>query len=362
MRKKLLGITLFAAVLTLSTGITAFAGSWKEDALGKYYENDDGTRPVYAGWFTDPADGVVYGMDPDGYVMINSDMGSYRTDDSGRRIELTEEDIKKDLERKAVLATRPSPAKKAAAADVAATAAKAATTASSTTRSSYQAEMTVFMEKYFNDVKAKRTDATIQVDGSEDNTELTYGFKNPDGYRFISSTIWKGAKATSVNYKDYAFEMSYHFDAAASDTDRTLYDSAYNQMTIAALGETEGAAVLEYVQSERTNGSTSFDRSGNTDTGNSYKLTYSNNLVTIYVTCSEVEPVDETAAAAESTGDTTTDTAAEAEATASTTVLVAGQSQAAESTDDSATDDTTTDAATDDTAADETSGDATSAE
>ena len=72
MRKKILGFTAAAFVLTMSTGITAFAGSWKEDAIGRYYENDDGSRPVYAGWFIDPADGAVYAMDPDGYTMPNS--------------------------------------------------------------------------------------------------------------------------------------------------------------------------------------------------------------------------------------------------------------------------------------------------
>ena len=104
MRKKILGFTAAAFVLTMSTGITAFAGSWKEDAIGRYYENDDGSRPVYAGWFTDPADGAVYAMDPDGYTMPNSNMGSFRTDDMGRRIDKTEEDLKRENERKAELA------------------------------------------------------------------------------------------------------------------------------------------------------------------------------------------------------------------------------------------------------------------
>ncbi len=330
MRKKLLGITVFAAALTLSTGITAFAGTWKEDALGKYYENDDGSRPVYAGWFTDPADGVVYGMDPDGYLMINSDMGSYRTDDQGRRVEPTEADLQRAAERKAELATRPSPAKKHAAAEVAADAAKSAAAASSTTRSSYQAEMKVFMEKLFTEAKTKRTDTTVQVDGSEDNTEVTYGFKNPDGYRFISSTIWKSAKATAVNYKDYAFEMSYHFDSAAKDM--SLYDNVYNQLAIAALGETEGPAVLDYVQTERNNGSSSFDRTGSTDTGNTYKLTYRNGLVNINVTCSEVVPQSEDTADTEAAEAPEADSAAADTTVSTTSVIVAGQ--AAQTQDD----------------------------
>lgn len=324
MRKKLLAVTVFAAALTLATGITAFAGTWKEDALGKYYENDDGSRPVYAGWFTDPADGTVYGMDPDGYLMLNSNMGSFRTDDQGRRIEKTEDDLRREAERKAELATRPSPAKAAAAADVAAAAAKSSNTATSTLRSSYQAEMKVFMDKILGDVKTKRTDTTIKTDGSEDNTEVTYGFKNPDGYRFISTTIWKTSKPTGVNYKDQAFDLSYHFDAASSDADRALYDDAYNQLVIAALGETEGAAALDYVQTERNNGNTSFDRTGNTDSGNTYTIKYRNNLVTFSVVCSGVDP--NAAAEAETTEEEATETPVE-ETTPVSTTIVAGSSQ-----------------------------------
>lgn len=329
MRKRLLGITVFAAALTLSTGITAFAGTWKEDTHGRYYENDDGSRPVYAGWFTDPDDGAVYGMDPDGYVMVNSDMGTFRTDDQGRRIEKTEEDLQREAERRAEIASRPSPAKKAAAADIAADAAKASAAAASTTRSSYQAEMKVFMEKLFNDAKAKRTDTTILADGSEDNTEMTYGFKNPDGYRFISASIWKTAKPTAANYKDHAFEMSYHFDSAVSD--RTIYDDIYNQLTIAALGESEGAAVLGYIQSERDGGSSSFDRAGSTDTGNTYTVSYRNGLATISVVCSEYEPEAENAdesSAAGAEADTAQDTPA-----VTTSVVVAGGAAASNTAD-----------------------------
>lgn len=322
MRKKLLAVTVFAAALTLATGITAFAGTWKEDALGKYYENDDGSRPVYAGWFTDPADGTVYGMDPDGYLMLNSNMGSFRTDDQGRRIEKTEDDLRREAERKAELATRPSPAKAAAAADVAAAAAKSSNAATSTLRSSYQAEMKVFMDKILGDVKTKRTDTTIKTDGSEDNTEVTYGFKNPDGYRFISTTIWKTSKPTGVNYKEQAFDLSYHFDAASSDADRSLYDDAYNQLVIAALGETEGAAALDYVQTERNNGNTSFDRTGNTDSGNTYTIKYRNNLVTFSVVCSGVDPT--AAAEAETTEEVAAETPAEETTPVSTTIVAGG--------------------------------------
>ena len=59
MKKRFLSMAAVALALSISTGMTAFAGSWKSDENGKYYENDDGSRPVYAGWFTDPDDGAM---------------------------------------------------------------------------------------------------------------------------------------------------------------------------------------------------------------------------------------------------------------------------------------------------------------
>lgn len=290
MRKKILGFTAAAFVLTMSTGITAFAGSWKEDAIGRYYENDDGSRPVYAGWFTDPADGAVYAMDPDGYTMPNSNMGSFRTDDMGRRIDKTEEDLKRENERKAELAKRPSPAKKQAAADIAADAATAGTSraATGTLRSTFQAEMEAFMNKILLQVQDKRTETTIRTAGTENNTEITYGFQNPDGYVFITSSIWKTSKSTAANYKEQAFEMSYHFDSAVADIE--AYNEAYNQLMVAALGETTGPAVLDYIQTERNSGHTSFDKTGATDSGNTYTVKYRDGLVSLAIVCSEVDP------------------------------------------------------------------------
>lgn len=350
MRKRLIGIAVFSAALTLATGITAFAGTWKEDTHGKYYENDDGSRPVYGNWFTDPETGIVYGMDLDGYVMIDSVMGSYRTDDEGRRVEPTEEELQRAAERKAERASRPSPSKQQDAADLAAAAAKSSTAATTTQRVSYQAEMKTFMDKIFIATGEKRTDKSILSDASEDNTQTTYGFKNPDGYRFITAYLWKTSKETSPNYKEQAFEMSYHFDAASSDADRSIYDDAYNQLVIAALGDTEGKAVLDYVQEQRNESNTSFNREGNTDAGNHYKLTYRNNLVSISIVCSEITPEAEAAAEEEGAETENTETT---ETTVTTSVIVAGQGSASQDTEaeDTASEDTASD---DDTASEDT--------
>lgn len=290
MKKKLLGITAIAAVLTFSAGITAFAGTWKEDSWGRYYENDDGTRPVYGDWFTDPADGAVYAMDPDGYVMRNSEMGSYRTDDMGRRVEKSEAELQQEAERRAYLATRPNPGRKQAAASVAADAAKngSSTTATGTVRTTFRAEMDEFSFKILKNTRDKRTDTSVLPVEDEDNTFHTFAFKNPDGYQFLSSTTWKGTKENTVNYKPYPYELRYHFDSAVADID--LYNDAYNQLTVIALGTNAGHAALDAIQNERNNGSNSFDHSGTTDTGNTYHVAYRNNLVTITVTCSGVDP------------------------------------------------------------------------
>ncbi len=330
MRKRIIGLTALAAVLTLSTGITAFAGSWKEDAIGRYYENDDGTRPVYADWFTDPADGNVYHMDPDGYVMINAEVGSFRTDDNGRRIEKTEAELKQEAERKEELKKRPNPAKGQLHAEDAGNAVKAgtSTTAVGTVRNTYQTEMSEFAVKHMTNAKDARTSRDVKPVQNEDNTLLTYAFQNPDGYQFLKATIWKGLRETSPSYKPYSFELAYHFDSAAADTE--VYNEAYNQLTVAALGSSAGPAALEAIQTERSNGTTNFDQSGTTDTGNSYSVRYRNGLVTIYVTCSGVDPnaATEQAAPAE---DAAAEAAPEAEPqqTATSSTIVAGSQQTA---------------------------------
>lgn len=323
MKKRFLSMAAVAFALSISTGMTAFAGSWKSDENGKYYENDDGSRPVYAGWFTDPADGAMYYMDPDGYAMTNTKVEGYRLDDDGRRIEKTEEDLQREAARKAELASRPSPAKKAAAAEVAADAAKNAVTATTTGRTSYQSEMKVFMDKYFIEAGKACTNTDITGTTDEDNTEITYAFKTSDGYHFLEATEWLSVKASSTNYKPQAFDLFYNFNAMGGE-EATIFGNAFNQMVIAAVGETEGQAVIDAINEARNAGTATFNRSGNTDAGNTYTLTYSNGSATLSVTCSEQDSIAAEAEQAKEEAEAAAEAAAEQTTTSS--VLVAGQS------------------------------------
>lgn len=327
MRKKFLVMSAAVATLSLASAFSAFAGSWQTDTWGTFYQNDDGSRPVYAGWFTDPADGAMYYMDPDGYMMSNTTVEGFRLGDDGRRIEKTEEDIAKENERKALLASRPSPAKAHAAASVAVTAVQDATAATGTIRTTYMAEMDVLSERILGVARDTRTDAANRPMMTDNNTQLTFGFTNADGYPFISATTWKIMRTTGVDYHENAIELVYHYDAVGAPDD-VIFEEAFRQLLVAGLGNTEGQNAYNTINTERAAGTTTFDRSGSTDTGNSYTLTYRNNLVTVKVVCSEIAPA--TDVAAEETADAAEETAEEAVVTPTTSVIVAGQGQAAE--------------------------------
>ncbi|MDO4267742.1 MAG: hypothetical protein Q4C73_04645 [Eubacteriales bacterium] len=294
MRKKLIGITALTAAMALSTGITAFAAGWEQRTfsgdLKWTYVDDNGNPVVYAGWFTDPADGAMYYMDPDGARMENTVVEGYRLGDDGKRVEKTAEDLQREEERRQELKSRSTPAKQQLIAEDAAKAVTAGTSAyaTGTTRMTYQAEMEAFMNKIMMDTKNKRSDTTISADSLEDNTKLVYSFENPDEYQFFSASIWKTAKAGGTDYKEQAFDLFYHYDTSAND--RALYDSTFDQMIHAALGTTEGKAVTDYILSERQNASAAFERSGKSDTGNSYTLKYKNGAATLSVTCSGADP------------------------------------------------------------------------
>ena len=322
MKKRFLSMAAVAFALSLSTGMTAFAGTWKSDENGKYYENDDGYRPVYAGWFTDPADGAMYYMDPDGYAMTGTTVEGYRLDDDGRRIEKTEEDLKREAARKAELASRPTPARKAAAAEVAADSAKNSSAAASTGRTAYQAEMKVFMDKYFIEAGKACTNTDITGTTDEDNTEISYAFKTSDGYHFLEANEWLSVKASSTNYKTQAFDIMYNYNSMGGD-EAEIFGNAFKQMVIAAVGETEGQAAMDALTEARNAGSDTFSRSGNTDPGNTYTMTYRDGVATLSVTCSEQDSI---AAEAEEAKEEAAAAASEAEQTPTSSVLVAGQS------------------------------------
>ena len=352
MKKRLIGFSVLTAALTLATGITAFAGTWKQDSVGWYYEHDNGNIQGI-GWFTDPADGSIYYMDPDGYMMAGTTVEGYKLGDDGRRIEKTEEDIRKEQERKQRIASKPSPAKEQAAAELAAAAAKTAVSSTSTTRLSYQSEMKTFMDKHyiaaFKELTANNSES-VERSVIEDNIETTYRFQASGG-PVAEACLWKMSNKESLNYKPEAIIMTYNRNLLGDANDIAIFEELFRNMNIAALGETEGQAVTDYYNAEVAAGNTRFDRTGNTDTGNSYTLAYRSGKVTISVVCSEyVAPVE----GAEN-AETETGTAAEAapvEEAAVSKVLVAGAGQAVEeeTVEETAAENTAEEAAVEETA------------
>ncbi len=359
MKKKFLGVTTLAIGLTLASAMTAFAGSWKTDSLGTYYENDDGTRPVYGGWFTDPDTGYVYFMNPDAYIMTDTEVLGYQLASDGRRIDKTEEELAAEEDAKnaatAKSRTKSKPSDAASDAKAAGNAAKNADYAVTTTRLSYQAEMTTFMNTVFRAAGKATTTAGIVGDSAKDNTEVVYFFASPDGYRYFTATLPLSAKSTSLNYVPYSLILTYNYDSMGGD-DATLYGDAFNSLVLSALGPTVGQSVIDTIAAARTNGTGAFNQEATTDTGNYYTLTFDGSSVTISVTCSEIsmeEETEETADATEAseTTETTEETAAEAETT-TTSVIVAGQSQTTKETEAAAEE--TTEAATEETTTEET--------
>ena len=67
--KKLVTV-LLAGLLALSVGTTGFAGEWKKDSVGWWYQNSDGTYQKN-GWFQD-TDGKYYYFNPAGYMLANT--------------------------------------------------------------------------------------------------------------------------------------------------------------------------------------------------------------------------------------------------------------------------------------------------
>lgn len=357
MKKKLVGFSVLAAALTMATGMTSFAAGWKQDTNGWYYEYDNGNW-ANCGWFTDPEDNAMYYLDPDGYMMSGTTVEGYKLGDDGRRIEKTEEDLKKEAERKQRIASRPSPAKEQAAADLAADAAKKAVASTSTTRLSYQSEMKVFMDKYFIEAQkalAAAESKTTKASTTEDNLETSYYF-NTSGGPVVQATLWKMSNKANSHYREDSFDFTYNRNLLAEASDIETFDNLFQNMCIAALGETEGKAVNDAYYAEVAAGSTQFDRTGNTDTGNSYTVTYRSGKFNVKVVCSEVDPNAAEAQAAE----TTEDTAEAVEEAVTSSVIVAGQVAAEEAVEETAAAETeAAEAETDETAAEETAAEET---
>lgn len=68
--KKSVLVIIGAVLLTIGTAFTSFAGQWKQDAVGWWYQNDDGSYQQN-GWFRD-TDGKYYYFNQAGYMLANT--------------------------------------------------------------------------------------------------------------------------------------------------------------------------------------------------------------------------------------------------------------------------------------------------
>lgn len=327
MKKKVVGIAAVAALMSLSTGMTAFAAGWVTDntAYGpkQKYVYDNGNWPS-GNWFTDPDTQLVYHLDPDGYRMTETTVDGYWLDADGVRQEKSQEEIDRENRQEAKKASKPNPGKAVAAAKVAATDAKENTAAVSTTRRSYIAELKVLINKLTKTLASSRTDSSVQILTTENNLEVSRTFRSNTGVEIYKFSMWNSAKD-----KANAVDLVYIYDAAP-EADRELYNTAYEQSVVAALGDAEGKAVTDYVQSQREQGVTNLTREGNTDSGNSYSLTYRNNKIQISVTCSEIVPADENAQEEAATDETAVEETTQEVTSKTITVGVAETETAAE--------------------------------
>jgi len=74
MKKRLITLAV-AGCFTLSTAFTTFAGEWKQDTTGWWYQNDDGSYPVNTWqWIDGDGDGTSenYYFDGNGYCLMNT--------------------------------------------------------------------------------------------------------------------------------------------------------------------------------------------------------------------------------------------------------------------------------------------------
>ena len=348
MKKRVIGITALAAVMTVATGMSAFAADWKQDTHGWYYEYDNGAWAPF-GWFTDPETKNMYYIDPDGYMMSGTRVDGFWLDDSGVRHEKTEAEIEAENRRKERAASKPNPAKEQVAADNAANAAKTSKTSVGTKRLVYQHEIDAFSNRFFTETAKALGTSSIGGRTTRNNLETTLKFVSHDT-DVIISTLPLVATEKSANYVPHAWEFTYNRNVLGDEREINAMNGVVKNMLIAGLGETEGNTVYERVMAEPVGQGGRFELNGNTDTGNFYSLTYAYERLVLQVTCSEYDPEAEAAAAkaAEEAAAKAAEEAAAQQAAATTSVITAGAGQsstpeteaAAQDTEDGAAEDT----------------------
>lgn len=78
-----LGITLGLSVLS---AMPAFAGQWKQDATGWWYQNEDGSYPTSTWkWIDGNNDGIAesYYFNESGYIVVNTSVEGYTVNADG---------------------------------------------------------------------------------------------------------------------------------------------------------------------------------------------------------------------------------------------------------------------------------------
>ena len=80
MKKRILTLAM-AGIVALSAAFPSFAGQWKQDSVGWWYQNDDGSFQK-GGW--NWVDGRCYYFTPEGYCLMNTTTpDGYQVDASG---------------------------------------------------------------------------------------------------------------------------------------------------------------------------------------------------------------------------------------------------------------------------------------
>lgn len=81
-------VWMAAMILAMTAGLTmtSFAGEWKQDEKGYWWQNDDGSYPVSAWqWLDGNGDGIAesYYFDQSGYLAVNTVIDGYQVNDQG---------------------------------------------------------------------------------------------------------------------------------------------------------------------------------------------------------------------------------------------------------------------------------------
>lgn len=91
MKKKSLIILASTLIMSLSLPLLSYAGEWKEDNIGKWYQNDDGTYPI-SQWkwieFNNGGLELCYYFNESGYLVVNATTpDNYTVNENGAWIE-----------------------------------------------------------------------------------------------------------------------------------------------------------------------------------------------------------------------------------------------------------------------------------